>query len=70
MYLNDVKRTRLNSLVTHYSANGAIPREFHYRGRNDKAVKIEEARRIVTFLKSVSAIFALALPGRVPGLNL
>lgn len=67
MYYNNIGKSRLNSLASHYKMNGAVPRQFLYKGRNKKAIDFTEAKRIVDFVKNVATIHALSLPGRVSG---
>lgn len=67
MYLNAIGKSRLLALQAHYKENGCSPRNLKYKGRNKKAITLEEATRIVTFLRNFAAIHALALPGRVAG---
>lgn len=67
MYMNKLSNGLLNDLIKHYKQHGLCPREFHYKGRNKKAVSYEQAKLIVDFLLNVSKVHALALPGRVPG---
>lgn len=67
MYLNGIGKARLVALTKHYKENGCVPRDFQYKGRNKQAVTLPQAQRIVDFLNNISAVHALALPGRVPG---
>ena len=53
--------------MKHYLAVGPQPRDFHYRGRNCKAVTFDEAKHIYDYLLQVAETHALDLPGRVPG---
>ena len=68
MYLNDIGNSRLKTLISHYKQHGAVPRDFLYRGRNNKAVHYDEAKHVVTFLQNVARIHALVLPGTVSGM--
>ena len=67
MFTHGIRQRRLGTLTKHYRENGAVPRDFHYSGRNNRATTLDEANRIVRFLLTTASIFALALPGRVPG---
>lgn len=67
LYLHGISTTRLKNLKKHYSAEGAVPRCFNYKGRNNKAVTYDDAKTILEFLTRIASLHALDLPGRVPG---
>ena len=67
MFMNCIGDDRLKALNTHYKKEGAEARCFHYKGRNLKALTLEDSRRIITFLEQTLQVHALDLPGCLPG---
>ena len=67
MFMNGIGDDRLKALITHYRMDGAESRSFNYKGRNFKALTLDDSRRIVTFLEQTAEVHALDLPGRLPG---
>lgn len=67
MYIHSISDTRLKNLRKHYKDNGAVPRTFQHKGRNNKAVNFNDAKLIFDFLQGYAETHALELPGRVPG---
>lgn len=65
--MNCLGKSLLLTLTKHYNEHGLCSRDFMYKGRNNKAVSFQQAKKIIDYLTSVSNIHALALPGRVPG---
>ena len=67
MFMNGIGDDRLKALTKHYAKEGAEARCFNYKGRNSKALTLEDSQRIVTFLEQTAQVHALDLPGRLPG---
>ena len=67
MYLNAIKHARLKAILKQCQEDGAEPRVLKYKGRNKKAITLEDSERILVFLKQIAELHALDLPGRLPG---
>ena len=65
--LHGVGERQLTCLLKKFAEHGPCTRDFHYRGTNNKAVTMDETKRILRFLENIAETYALCLPGRVPG---
>ena len=66
LYVNAIGHHRLKAVIKQYEEEGAESRTLKYKGRNKRALTMDDAKRSSKFLEQMAEVHALDLPGRLP----
>ena len=70
-FVDSLSQDRLTALIKWYKEHGISPRVKRSGGRrsNTKALLFDDIKQVVHFIASYAEDHALALPGRIPGVE-